>query len=568
MNIGVVLFTVAVFVALLCGLAAIQHTVSVPTLSIKVTSGPVSLPSLSILEVTSGPVPVPPTSILEGSVPVPPTSVLEVTVPVPSPSISQMTRGPATWCDLVMSSKAAVPFSNYSLFSFSESDANMVNEFVTKIMLQSDLSFWHTAFSKKSPLDVLVIGGSMVAGALCMDYNASLLLNECSYPARAATRLSQLLFPGTSMHHALNIENRARGGQTSKVMAAGLPGLMKHTVPPDIVVIDFTVNDLLELQEKGDLGSMCEAMILIIRAKVPDAAILFVVAPICPNCLDDDSTTNQVSEAAAHHGVTVLELRAASRNTSWKPWGGAANPLYMNFVRSGGHRRYVLDSDVEHFMGERYAHPMFEVHVVIGDMLAQALLSFSREVCGMNGSIPTPLPLPSNAPAKPYRFPHVMNYMHCLNPATEISAYYPPAPWALGNTTSDKGWIFTEDRKGKPGWISNGVENAVLSFKIKFGPKAPLMLSLTILKSYQGMGQAELKVGTVQTRPYPLDGSWTRPFSVSHVVTFWADSFGGEVSGDIGHFGFGATPGQEVDLNLTFVGLNTTKFKLISITAC
>jgi hypothetical protein len=111
------------------------------------------------------------------------------------------------------------------------------------------------ALADKSALSVLVAGGSETAGIDCVQGN--LKQASCAWSARYASLLGEL-FPGKTFY----VHNQASGGST---MSVGLlmVGSWLQDFQPDILLVDYIVNDCFEAQESktASLVGLYEAFV-------------------------------------------------------------------------------------------------------------------------------------------------------------------------------------------------------------------------------------------------------------------------------------------------------------------
>merc|ERR1711897_18277 len=86
-------------------------------------------------------------------------------------------------------------------------------------------------------------------------------------------------------------------------------------------------------------------------------------------------------------------------------------------------------------------------------------------------------------------------------------------------------WALYEDKKDRPGWIATK-EKSVIRFPVRLGAAA--IISVTYLRSYEGVGRAEGVIevvgrnGQKASHPQPMEGLWERNYSLPHTQLFYA----------------------------------------------
>ena len=103
----------------------------------------------------------------------------------------------------------------------------------------------------REPVSVVAIGGSMMAGTNC-DIKSPIQGRPCTYTARFARWLEREY----GYEDGVRYENRAVGGTTTAGALPSLPHLISIadadrglSLLPDVVFIDFSVNDRAEAQD-------------------------------------------------------------------------------------------------------------------------------------------------------------------------------------------------------------------------------------------------------------------------------------------------------------------------------
>ena len=419
--------------------------------------------------------------------------------------------------------------------------------------MSTSSSSWLRLFRRLSgggTVRVLVLGGSMTAGISCSK-NATLTLTACSWSGRFVDWLDSE-FPQAKIVY----ENRARGGTQTEVALGGIAALLTsdEAVNWDIVFTDFFVNDVRApgivkkgLQVHGGssadrLSILNEKLILTIKALAPTALHVNIISS-CPDCVSNLHLARAVSLTYSFHGVSLINLAAPCFGPLKKillcNWGAITHPTaavhqeFANAVASHFKRRLTFLQ----CLTSRTQEPFGRYH-------AQ----------GVKGS---------------FWGTGVLAKVHvCLRPLITFDAY---SLWKNKNTslTWKSSWNLTEDRPGKPGWITSQ-NGAVLPFNLTFGSLP--MMSITYLRSYEGLGDAEIRLNG---HTWVLNGVWEDPgrnrISVSQTVVFHASQVSQKQHELFGRgiVGFGVKPHSSLPVEFVFRSQKKhSKFKIISVSAC
>ena len=403
---------------------------------------------------------------------------------------------------------------------------------------------------------LLALGGSLTAGVLCDEGGRA--FKECSWPVRLLHAL-QAHFVGTEFE----LLNLAAGATTTVSALPSLAQWLRHEeLMPGLVFLDFGVNDGLEADAKA-LPAAMEQMLLTVRRMRPNLLPIFTCTCGNPNCA---GARELAKRTALWHGVPAVAF-------------------FPDYVESLG---VYLGAEVGAYW-THFSHPPWPVHQAIADIVATCIVGGFSALCGPDtvtaesaggtgsppvAAAPATLSLPANMRAIDM----------CDVPATaffsaaamEAAAASPSnASASGGNSTAEivqSGWPLAEDRKGKPGWISDS-PTASISFRVTFGTSPRLVL--TYLRSYEGLARATMQFDDVPGRVVQLDGlhsagSMARVsqaamvvMDVSHPV-FQGDDL--ELSGVLG---FGILPFSTHTVTFRVVPRDSiNKFKIISLTAC
>ena len=386
----------------------------------------------------------------------------------------------------------------------------------------------------------------MPRGRGCVETSTSLEGEQCAYPARVGRALRSML------PIDVVVENRARSGVDIKVALHSLAGMFSDAElrqnEPDIILADFTANDILQREDKAEIGSMFEEFFVRTRNFAPRAALLVVLAPVFLQSAAFDDFAAQIIAACVFHQVAVLDLRMAARRTAWQPWGPRlSRPVVQKLMNE------FQWSEESTEIALRSVHPPWVVHAAMSDMVVDSLL----RLAGLSGCIVGQLAAPQQL------FDGAQQ--SCSSPTTALSAEVHGNK--VGASSPSGSWKLTVDEKGRAGWTTD-VVGANLTFPIRFGSKAPLVLSVIYLRSYASVGAANLYCGTWQRHPARLEGRWNRQHSTPFVESFRADLTDSEHEVDGGMFGFNAKPDSTMNLTINFVGPPGAMFRLLGIVSC
>jgi hypothetical protein len=404
---------------------------------------------------------------------------------------------------------------------------------------------------------LLALGGSLTAGVQCDEGGRA--FKECSWPVRLLHAL-QAHFPGTEFE----LLNLAAGATTTVSALPSLAQWLRHEeAKPGLVFFDFGVNDGLEADAKA-LPAAMEQMLLTVRRMRPNLLPIFTCTCGNPKCAGARELAKRV---ALWHGVPAVAF-------------------FPDFVESLG---VFLGAEVGAYWSH-VSHPPWPVHQAIADVVATCIVGGVSALCSPNtaaaesaggtGSPPaaaTPATLSLPADMRAVDMCDVPATAFFAAAAIEAAAAAPSnASASAGKNSSaaivQSGWPLAEDRKGKPGWISDS-PTANISFRVTFGASPRLVL--TYLRSYEGLACATMQFDDVPGRVVQLDGlhsagSTARvsqaamvAMDVSHSI-FQGDGL--ELSGVLG---FGILPFSTHTATFRVVprdGIN--KFKIISLTAC
>jgi lysophospholipase L1-like esterase len=425
-------------------------------------------------------------------------------------------------------------FSSESWYDISKLGGYLPRDYETLVPLMLKLKAGKT-------VNIAVFGGSETSGTGCNQQ--PYILKECAWPVRVGQWL-EAAFPGSHV----NIVNKAQGGSTSNVILAGLGVVLRgHDVAEtDLIMLDTLVNDAQEVPgtsslSQGDaISGGYEKLIRSAHEILPTVPIFCLIAG-CPMCHEMKRSQMVVIE---HYKLPYVDFSAMVQATP-----------------------SLWDVDGP--------HPGFKSHQAMADAIATVFADSWRLGCDH----PSPFVLADAALSSPSV---LEQFAFCSTPSSFFSVFGAagaPEPAMTGD------FEMREDVPGKPGWIAEKPGSTVV-FPLRFG-NAP-RLSVTWLRSYEGMGTARIGFGTSKfgkRLEFYLDGLWPEDFtdkvSQSFTQSFQADGVGMQQSfnGDAGMLGFALPPQYEGNLTIEVLANDNefpgrhrshtgTKIKILEVSAC
>jgi len=331
----------------------------------------------------------------------------------------------------------------------------------------------------------MAVGGSMIVGMGCDDRNATpwassdVTSRACSYPDRFARMLRDAYY---HRHEASNFSyiNRAVGGTTTGAVLPMIESLVMMPPSagyPDLLLIDFSVNDELEEQDWGtgfspDAGEMLaftrydkvyaatELLLRHLTDRAPRMAILFIegscVTRVCTTAGEDQAAGCWFKSKKLVSEATYPSEMSASQATedAAKVFGVPYLP-YPKLVSS------CLNTNL-------VTHPGAPAHQQIAGATFIWFCTFISRISAAQGQRPPPL-LSHPALLERYAVCQEPRSMYDARSLYGANATLLPGP---AREDSPKGsWVLAEDRPGKPGWMPTR-DGDEIDFPLSFG-KAP-----------------------------------------------------------------------------------------------
>ena len=396
----------------------------------------------------------------------------------------------------------------------------------------ASMPFWgqfRQVIESNNIVRVMVLGGSETAGVECEE--GLLKHKSCAWSARVVHALQGMWPEKTFL-----LENLASGGSTMSVALPMVGTWLSSS--PDIVLVDYIVNDAWEAQRDSVSGHSISSLYESFISKCAEMGTLrkvaFVNTCATSKCAD---TRDTIKNVAFLHSVALFNYAGVAECASFM---SAADLTSSFWINDGG------NSDV--------THPNAHIHKLMGYFISNSIAE------GLGCKESAPLAFSSSSQLSELEF--------CTTPYTLINAASPPHAQFVAVE-----WSLMEDRPGKAGWIATSSASRI-EFPITFGPSG--MLTVTWLKSYSGLGNCDM---TLNGRTFllkglydPEDSAYGSQISQSFMHTFLAFHQLLQDYGLSGAVGFGVLPNSnhtlvfETKPELAVDGVS--KFKIISISTC
>lgn len=214
---------------------------------------------------------------------------------------------------------------------------------------QVDLAPWRTLFGKPhgSTVRVIAFGGSTTQGMECRVPNSVVPDFECAFATRFVNSLNRM-FPSLRFV----AENEARSGINSRIGIGHVATMLsRYEESTDIVILDFGVNDFVELEEKTNIGDITEALVATARKSAKGGAVMVVIPSVLIHSLQIDVMAWEKYVASMAQRAAVVNMRTAAK----------------------------CNRDLELWLPANYAkHPNATTHTIIAEMLTYAVWSIHQ----------------------------------------------------------------------------------------------------------------------------------------------------------------------------------------------
>eukprot|EP00439_Symbiodinium_sp_Y106_P039336 s4228_g4.t2 len=357
--------------------------------------------------------------------------------------------------------------------------------------------------ARNQTIRLQVYGGSMTYGEGCCT-SCDTRNNHCSWSAQFADYLR------TAFQGRVELDNRGRGGCD---MACALPDMVLSetaaTEPLDMMLLDFSQNGWgisktgKELEElRCDMSQTCDMsfsfaarlFLTVLWEEFVRACHLFLPKTLVVVFWNRDMIDGEKAakiDAKLFEGIRILGQHYGIPVLNYE----AILELYAKEAR-------VVE---DLWPGWKTRHPTWQAHAYFADVLSywcnKQLEKLERlpeeETARLLGEeflpqhrTPSPDLKDDLEWIKPVLKADLATAPVCLFP---LSQHIARSPGPSTPRQSPKGeWSLFEDRRNKPGWISNTTDGEELVFDLKFSSKPMIMIQY--LRSYTNIGEAEVTV--------------------------------------------------------------------------
>merc|ERR1712048_1169644 len=344
-----------------------------------------------------------------------------------------------------------------------------------------------------NPLRIVVLGGSMTAGADCV-----------------SQRWSTVLESQIGAHFSnVTVLNYAMSASPSTTVITGLTRVADAT--PDVILVDYAINDgasdaYITSQDTKDIARL----LLNLPSKPAVVYLETLTAPY--NCIEN------ISEYLHWPPLKALNIPVVS-------YSEAACAGKLREDRNAYMERYPSWADVEAQVDKEIwqlsphahtAHPNCSTHSKIGHLVADYLSQRSMETCYKGEAFGDEF---SGIALKP-----VTQYRCASLPLTTLYTYTvgDDANGGLWNETlglldaplrfpaasvNNSAWYFGMDRIGKWGWIANPGHLGEIAFHVRTDGNAGSAILVEALGSYANMGSTQCQLDNNSALRWTLNGS-------------------------------------------------------------
>ena len=465
-----------------------------------------------------------------------------------------------------------------------------VQESTSRPQQEAHLRAWAKLYGARrgSVFHVVALGGSMTAGTHCTRGSPN---TDCAFPARLGRRWRSAVEPRPQVV----VSNRATGGMHSLAALAQLEQLVIELDgdtdgAPDLLLVDFSANDwTLEMPGWAERAKATEALLRQLRSAHPHLAVILMLTAVqgtpgttlaATSCLRPLGNHSGVAQIASHYGFpTAAYLDALDCPVSTAGCRQCQPPAWFHLYKGQTTVASMTPGSSQSFLG---LHPGAKTHELIASFVdswwrryvsklrersaqltaaQKKRAAQSKDGALSRGYLPPPA-LPSVLDADV-----LMSHYSSCRPLVVHNAKVPrnnTAEASNRGSVANGTWHLSEDRPGKPGWISSGAPGATLTFPVAFGAEPRLWMIYE--KGYDGFGTADLIVGKVK---------WSKALAVSGKRTDGLNVTQAEVlhlsSGEWGMLGtccFDVVPHSNTTLRLRSTSGGGLKFKVRSVLSC
>ena len=372
-------------------------------------------------------------------------------------------------------------------------------------------------------LTIVVFGGSVVTGTNCEE-NGYGKQKNCADPKRIEKWL-QLIFPKVS----IKVLNYAQGGTSSENGITTIPLNMYELEDVDIILTDYSVNDIEMLATPKNAEVASELLILEIYRSNPNAVHIMLLTH-CGHCIAAP-ILNAIRDVAIFHNIAFIDTRLIVHDTSYdrhidnKRRG--TNPFWMN-----------NDGNLE-----EARHPGYPSHQLIADIVIFALRKGLFPECFSQSFFSDAI---SRSKIPICFAPNSIYLAEEYYKNLTLNQFIP-----IGYSWS----LIDDGGRNKPGWITLNNHSSI-TFNVNFG-QYPLLI-VRFLRSYQGVGNVFISINGNQQL---IEGLWDFPYSSAETEYFYNKS-------DISFIMKNVKAFSQHNITFTSVLPPNTKFKIIDVVSC
>ena len=379
-------------------------------------------------------------------------------------------------------------------------------------------------------LHVVVIGGSVTAGAQCVDPATRHESIACGWPARFKNWLDAA-FPKGSPHVVENLSERA----SSSIVATELlsPHRQRLAATVDIIIIDYAVNDasnplriqrhlyqaVVDSEERtrsamlnyswpaAGPAPMCSALSGDYRNRLlvgterlvrwcislPSRPAVMFFETFNPSVAWQRQAQEVHLTVASYYQLPVISYRDAVWHL-WRNLGSAHRSSPPRAEAAALCEEIGLAPACAGALWGSSLHPPWHVHQLLADLLALSVAYEFRLMCSSKSSSPLNNRRSEKRPTVVAPLYH--SNSRCSSPLTIMSTLRTTAFLPTILPASRNGWSLEEDVPGKPGWIARS-DGAEISFDMHFQHGD---LTIGFLRSYNGLSSAAMWVSDSASR--------------------------------------------------------------------
>ena len=439
---------------------------------------------------------------------------------------------------------------------------------------------WWQKIQNQERISFLTLGGSFTRGHGCGEVPLA-PERECAWPSRLERWWNKHMMPTTTSSSSSSDWTHAAEHGSGSVQALQRLGILIRTIEPDVVILDFLVNDITLGESDSTIAH--EKLIRTLMQMLPQVQIILLEAG-CPACIANPNILLARRRVAQYYGIPIIDYAsmvqlfnkyheedASGTDRLWPFTEPELDP--PPFTKIGTvWPNFSPPVNVTQKTCCPLNHPPWPVHQYVADAVAYGMIELLRSGCA------------STLRDTFYEPEKLDRYRICLDPLTRHDAHL---AWQENNGNNNNGrivhpllsagWSLYEDRPGRPGWITN-TTNSTITFPIKFG--AQPTVAIAYLRSYESLGTARVSFTSKsgRTESVLLEGLWEKHFSLPDVAVFVGrpDGTAGNLLSPLEEDGYdswreqwkapGAVVEREYSIDISLI--SGQKFKILQVMSC